>query len=693
MYNSRLKILIVLFAVFLSIGICRLVYLQVAERDEAVQNIEKTGIKPSEILPTLRGSIIDRQGRILAVDTPQFYISIKYDLVRLRDSRFWEANTMIRTSTKDGVTMEEARKYWETFFAGKIQMLDIAISAASEFSGVAVDDIESQIDGINERMWKMRQYFAWKRNFPQSEDMDDYNSLNENKRLMLEGYVNDLTEMTADWYMLVPVLQERLFEAQNLFRGVQEVRIIPKALRKYPYNSAASQLIGWVNPQKRDNEIFEGDELLKYQPDELAGYQGIEYVCEPLLRGRRGKLVYEKRQSEPVEQPREFGQDVKLTIDIELQQSLENMLLDPAINSNHASNCAAVVIDVKTGEILANVSLPKFNLNTVRQDFANLLNDPKRPLENKTMQGIYPPGSTIKPIILAAGLQEGNIRPGDTISCPLPAEAGWPRCWLQRKYGCHDDQFADMGGNNAVNAMKGSCNIYFTKLANRLDTRSLQKWLYNFGYGQKLLQQPDFTLSVGDIDTEHFDNRNLREHAGYISNKLIAAATEKFDDIPTMPDGEKRWFGMGQGSIRVTVLQVANAFAAIARNGIAIQPKLYLNCGIETKPRDLKLSAVTNKTIKDGLFAVVNKYHGTAYEVFKDSDFKDQSIDIYGKTGSTERPDNAWFAGFARDGKGSAIAIALIIEQGQSGSHDASPLAKEVFAICRDYGYLTAKEN
>lgn len=693
MYNSRLKILIALFAFFLLIGICRLTYLQVAAREDAIEKIEKTGIKPPEILPTLRGSIIDRNGSIIAIDTPQFYISIKYDLTRLRDARFWESNAMIRSSTKDGVSIDDARKYWENSLSRKIELLDVTVSAASEFAGVPAEDIEKQIADINEQMWKMRRYFAWKRNFPQSDNIEDYNKLDESKKLMLEGYVNDLAEMTNDWYTLVPILQDRLYEAQDLFRGVDEVRIIPKAIRKYPYNATASQIIGWVNPQKRDSEIFASDELLKYQPQELAGYQGIEYVCEPLLRGKRGKLVYEKRQSQPVEQPREFGQDVKLTIDIELQQKLESMLLDPAVNPNYSSNCAAVLIDVPTGEILACVSLPHFNLNTVRPDFGKLLQDPKRPLENKTMQSIYPPGSAIKPVILAAGLQEGNIKPYDTISCPLPAEEGWPRCWLQRKYGSHDEQFAGEGGNNAVNATRGSCNIYFTKLANRIDGRKLQKWLYDFGYGRKILQQPDFTLSLGDIDEDKLENRNIGEHAGSISSKPTAGTVRTFEDIPPMPDGEKRWFGMGQGSIRVTVLQVANAFAALARNGILIEPKLYMNCGLESKPVDLNLSDTTNKTIKEGLWAVVNKHYGTAYDVFRNSDLKDRAIDVYGKTGSTERPDNAWFAGFAKDSEGNCVALALVIEQGQSGGHDASPLASEAFNICCDFGYLKAKEN
>jgi penicillin-binding protein 2 len=688
MYDRRLKFIIAIFVVALAVAIGRLIELQVLDRAATIENIENTGIKPTEILPTLRGSITDRKGNILAIDTPQFYVAVKYDLARLRDQRFWEANALIRADTKDNVSVDEGRRYWENFFAEDIELLDMIVANTYELSDAPPGTIEREISQINDRMWRMRRYFAWKRNFPNSQSISDLDELEDNKKLMLEGRVNDLAEMETNWHILVSLKDDKIYEAQSVFRDIPEVRIIPRSSRKYPYNDGAAQIIGWVNPQKRDNEIFASDELLKYDSDELAGYKGVEYVCEPLLRGKRGKLVYESRNAVAMENPRQFGTDVRLTVDIDLQMMLENMLLDPQVNPNSGSNTSAVVIDVQSGDILAMVSLPKFDLNTARTDFGKLLKDTRRPLENKALQAIYPPGSTIKPIILAAGLEESLVSPHTTISCTLPAEEGWPRCWLQRRFGCHDDQFADEGGNNAVNAIRGSCNIYFTKLAHRLDARRLQYWLYRFGFGHQILQQPDFTLAVGDIDMSLLQDRNIREQGGFISNRRAAGGIETFTDIPEMSAGEKRWFGMGQGNIRVTVLQVANAFASISRGGVFIEPRLYLNCGKETAAENMGLSSQTAKTLKESLWAAANKYHGTSYETFRDSGFKEQGIEIYGKTGSTERPDNAWFAGFAEDESGNKVAIAIVIEEGQSGTRDASPLAREVFNICQMCGYL-----
>lgn len=689
MYHKRLTFLIVFFVVAVLAAFLRLFQLQVFQKAQALDNIEQIGIKAPEIIPTLRGSITDRNGKILAIDSAEFYIAIRYNLARLRDERFWDANAIIRADGSGEDEITKAREYWEDYFSSDIQILDTIVAATVEFCDVEAENVEAEIAAVNERMWRMRRYFAWKRNFPDSESIeDDYNVLDSQKRLELEGMVNDLAEMRNDWYMLAKITSDDLYKAQVFFRDVEEVKIIPKASRNYPYGSIASQIIGWVNPQQRDNEIFASDELLKYQPDELSGYKGVEYVCEPLLRGKRGKLVYKSSDGEPLEQAREFGRNVRLTIDVELQKNVENILIDPLLNPNSNANCAAVILDVPTGEILAAVSIPSFDLNTARQDFGKLISDSRRPLEHKALQAIYPPGSTVKPIVLAAGLESGKITANTVISCPLPAEEGWPRCWLQRQYGCHDDQFAADGGNNAVNALRGSCNIYFTKLAHRLDARTLQKCLYDFGFGHAILQSPDFTLASGEIDTQIFQGRNLRESDGIISNKLINKGVNGFEDIPLMSDGEKRWFGMGQGNIRVTVLQVANSMAVIARDGVFIEPKLYSNCGIDAPARSLGISAKNIKTIKDGLWAVVNAPHGTAYSIFKDSDFVEGGINVYGKTGSSERPDNAWFCGFAQDSKGGFIALALVIEGGQSGTRDAAPVAKEILNICVMTDYL-----
>ena len=142
--------------------------------------------------------------------------------------------------------------------------------------------------------------------------------------------------------------------------------------------------------------------------------------------------------------------------------------------------------------------------------------------------------------------------------------------------------------------------------------------------------------------------------------------------------------------MRATPLQVANAMAVIARGGSYKHPKLFGQTDKDLEPEavDLKISKETIAIVRDGMSAVVDEPQGTAYQQFAHSGFAEQGVNAYGKTGSTEKPDNAWFAGFAEDTLNRSIAIALVVEGGQHGSSDAAPLARDIIQFCIDAGYL-----
>ena len=134
-------------------------------------------------------------------------------------------------------------------------------------------------------------------------------------------------------------------------------------------------------------------------------------------------------------------------------------------------------------------------------------------------------------------------------------------------------------------------------------------------------------------------------------------------------------------------MQVANAFAALARGGVFKRAKV-----IAAQPADtgykLGLSENALSTIYEGMHAVVSEQGGTAYKQFADSGFEEKGIKVFGKTGSTEKPSNAWFAGFAKDSFGKSIALAVLIEGGQHGSSDAGPIARDIISFCIELGYL-----
>jgi penicillin-binding protein 2 len=152
---------------------------------------------------------------------------------------------------------------------------------------------------------------------------------------------------------------------------------------------------------------------------------------------------------------------------------------------------------------------------------------------------------------------------------------------------------------------------------------------------------------------------------------------------------------MGQGNIRVTPLQIANAMATIARRGVYKSPRLFLTPNDTSGERQargdefvLGISPQTLDLVYDGMSAVVNEPGGTAYNQFAYSGFDQQGVRVYGKTGSTEKPDNACFAGFVEDTKGRSISIAVVVEGGQSGPRGAAPLARDVIQFCIEAGYI-----
>jgi cell division protein FtsI/penicillin-binding protein 2 len=212
----------------------------------------------------------------------------------------------------------------------------------------------------------------------------------------------------------------------------------------------------------------------------------------------------------------------------------------------------------------------------------------------------------------------------------------------------------------------------------------LQKWLFNFGYGHRL---PLESLEVinGSL------NRSFRQVAGYISSSVPDEPPQSLADAPVLKKTDLRWFGIGQGNFRVTPLQVANAMAVIARKGLYKPPHLIIeNDRIDNESVSLNISPFVLSVVYDGMSAVVTEYGGTAYSEFQPMlDYFDAAgVKIYGKTGSTQAPEHAWFGGFAKDNKGRSIAIAIVVEGGQHGSSDAAPLARAIIQLCIESGYL-----
>ncbi|MGB8225605.1 MAG: penicillin-binding transpeptidase domain-containing protein [Sedimentisphaerales bacterium] len=665
MYDRRLKIFAFLCFLFAAACVVRLAYIQLNPRSAWQSQLEKIYASKSKDLPALRGKILDRNGKILAADEAKFALCIDYNFARLADERFWQAQ-MLRAL--DGPDAENAGEKIRKKFIEDFNTLTEIIYRCAQFENLTFEQVKEQINQqINEPIWQLRLYLAWKRKYPDKEFETAVPDANE--RLLLAAEI-DVAEMHQPQELFKLENDDEVLAAQLKFLDTDGVQIQPRAQRYYPFKNSASQLIGWVRPAAPTDNQNANDESERYMYGETIGFCGVEYVFEPYLRGSRGKVVYDTDKEILSKTETRFGGDVKLTIDIELQRKIENILKNRNLNPCFGHPVAVVVIDVNSTDILASISMPDFDLNKARWDYSELLADGNKPLVNRVLEEFYPPGSTVKPVILAAALADNKITADQIISCPShSAPTGWPNCWILKTYGYgHDEQWAYEGGNKARNALKGSCNVYFSQLADRISPESLQKWLYNFGFGKNALQ-------------------NFRQVSGIISSSVPQGNDLPFDQLPGIDPAERRFFGIGHGNFRATVLQVANVFATLAREGVFKKARI-----VASQPADAGYKLGLNENILsiiyDGTHAVVSEQGGTAYKQFADSGFEEKGIKVFGKTGSTEKPYDAWFAGFAKDSFGKSVAFAVLIEGGQHGASDAGPIARDLLSFCIELGYL-----
>jgi len=703
MYSKRIKIFVVIALLGLVVCVARLAQMQLLSASSVQNEIAelKRQRGQSKQLKTIRGRILDRNGNVLAVDEAQFWIHIDYSLSSYLDPRF---QRYLRMQAAQQEELESAILETNDEIRTRLDDLQLVIEKCALFKGVEPAEIMNEIQKNNDYVWDLRIFQAWRRKFPDSEVRQNYASISsvrgseaiadfENKipesdeRIALAGKV-DIMEMHRSWPLLKLDTDDDIFAAQLEFMNTDGIQILPTESRIYPYGSVAAQTIGWVGPatQKQDKELFEDDRLSSYQGGELCGREdGVEYACEAILRGRRGEEIFNIDGELISSTDTQFGSDVALTLDIELQKRIEDYLTNYPHDPNCGPGMSAVVIEVGTGDVLALVSLPTYDLNRVRYDYGELVRDRSRkPMINRAVNEQYPPGSVVKPVILIAGMETEQVTAEEVISCPpQKAPPGWPNCLIYNRYQVgHDGQWK----NDARNAIKGSCNVYFSRLADRIDPALLQQWLYAFGYGRDILFIPETLIDPNRADI----GRDFKQSAGIIWSGWSRGTYEFAQDMPSIRPGERRMFGIGQGNLRVTPLQVANAMATLAREGVFRLPRLFYDAPRNSDGVDIGVSLGSLAVVYDGMNSVVNEYGGTAYARFQHflRILSQEDVKVYGKTGSTERPEHAWFAGFAQDSTARKIALAVVVENGQSGSRDAAPLARDIFQFCIEAGYI-----
>ena len=467
--------------------------------------------------------------------------------------------------------------------------------------------------------------------------------------------------------------------------GVKPVMTIS---RDYPFSDIYTHVLGYVS-QPNENDILANEIIQeKFVPGIKIGKLGLEKTLENDLIGvndiqRYEVNAYGKRINQLEYQKGKQGSKIRITLDTEVQK------LSAELMQGKAGSVS--VMDIYTGEIIAMYSSPSYNPNSflfgISQDEWQLIrNNPLKPLINKTLSGLYSPGSTLKPIVALSALENGIMDTDFKVKCEGKMELHGQtfHCWKEKGHGW-------MSLNNA---MKQSCDTYFYEIARKLGVDKLKVTAGKFGLGKKVLG-------------EYFEN----EKAGQFPDTRW-----KIDELGKgWVLGETLITGIGQGYTQTTPLQLCLMTAQIANGGYKIKPKILTNDNELTSKQVKKAMEDSNlnnsniplfdnqkniKIIQEAMFSSTNELRGTSYK----SRIDDPKYQFAGKTGTAqvkriskrereldlktaqipyEERDHALYVAFGPY-KNPRYALSIIVEHGGSGSSAAAPMATKLFKLIVD---------
>lgn len=452
----------------------------------------------------------------------------------------------------------------------------------------------------------------------------------------------------------------RIAEAGARLPGVA---ITVEPVRRYPLGSLAAHVLGYVGRSDLSGEEETRD--YHYYLPEIAGKQGLERRFDRLLAGQAGGSLVQidvsgfQREELGVRPPVPGG-DLLLALDARIQGAAERALGDFA--------GAAVVIDPRSGDVLALASSPAFDLNLFcpsisRSEFAALVENRLRPLYNRAALGVYPPGSIFKPVVLIAALESGRLRPDDVFDCPgyFPLGNRSFACFLSIAHGAVDYR----------RAIEVSCNVFFYRAGLATGYESIRRAAGALGLGRKTGIEID--ESGGLVPDAEWKRRQY--NAPWV-------------------DGDTCNVAIGQGALGVTPLQMACAAAAIANGGALYQPRLVIGeraaneTGFRMAPprlaRRMGWSAENTRRLREAMRDVIHSPSGSGRLAAI------EGVEMAGKTGTAEYGRKAdgrkhgWmivFAPFDRP----RYAAAMMLDDAQTGGSSVGPrihdLMAQVFAL------------
>jgi len=458
--------------------------------------------------------------------------------------------------------------------------------------------------------------------------------------------------------------------------GLPGIHIRAEPLRNYVFNNLASHTLGYLGEISKAR--LESHKDPSYRQGDFVGKNGLENIYESLLRGKKGYKEVEVdvsgRELKTLRKlPPESGNNLVLTLDVKIQEELEKLMTETA---EQKMNGSVVVMKVQTGEIIAVTSKPSFDPNKFAAgisplNWKALVTDEWHPLQNRSIHGQYPPGSTYKIVTALAGLAEGVIKPDTSIFCPghFKLGRGRYRCWKKTGHGSVD----------LHDALVQSCDVYFYTIGHRLGIDTIAEYAKRFGLGSPT------RLGLS------------REKRGLIPTTQWKLLHKK----EPWQLGETISASIGQGFNLVTPIQQAVLMAAVANGGTLLKPYLIKRIeGSEGQVQKEFFPEIVGQVgvdpdhleqVRKALRDVVNGARGTG----KKSRMKD--VVVSGKTGTAQvvrmksneelekgeviplkYRDHAWFVAFAPYEK-PVIAVVVIVEHGGHGGATAGPIAGKIF--------------
>lgn len=441
--------------------------------------------------------------------------------------------------------------------------------------------------------------------------------------------------------------------------------------RHYPMNEDCAHLVGYVGPvSDRDLQRMDAPDALLLLPRFQIGKIGLEARLEETLRGTAGTKRVEVNAAGRVMRELDrvqgkAGADIQLSVDNALQAYVHARLSE--------ESAAAVVMDCETGDLLACASAPSFDPNLFVRgisvaDYRALLDNKYRPLPNKAVQGIYPPGSTFKMVTALAALEDGQVDPNETVYCPGHMEVSNRRfhCWKR----------AGHGNVDLHRSLRESCDVYYYDLALRVGIEKISAMAQRLGLGVAH-DLPLTSVAAGLTPTKDWKAVNRGEE--WVIGDSVNAA-------------------IGQGFVLSSPLQLAVMTARLA-TGRSVTPRLLKSINGVEQPtghgEPMGLNENHLRQIRQALYAVSNNRRGTAYG----SRIIEDAFRMAGKTGTSqvrnittaerargvyrnedlpwERRDHALYVNYAPY-EAPKIAVAVIVEHGGGGSTAAAPIARDI---------------